>query len=140
MATPRFDRDRAVRILVDAAAIGDAKACESWKISLRTLQNYRARLAGDPELSQAFAQKRTQLDNDWRIARRRFLNAAIAKVQVLVDQAGPDQIRDVVGAIKIIGDLEVAAGVLGERTGVDQQGQAPAEDAGAGSQEPPSVH
>lgn len=112
MAAPTFDRDRALRILLDAFDLGDRKAAEHWKVSERTIRNYRERLAGDPELAGAFQQKRAELERDWRQARRRALRSGITRLEQLIQEAGVKQLRDVAGAVKILGDLEVVAGVL----------------------------
>lgn len=115
MARPGpFDRDRAVKILVDALAVGDEQAAARWGVCTKTLQRYRARLANDPELARAVKATSQKLDAEWRTARRTFLRAGIRKLQELVDLAGVDKIREVAGAIKIVGDLEITSGVLDE--------------------------
>lgn len=113
MADPRFNRDKAVAALVYAAEHGDANACEHFRLSLRTLQNYRRRLSADWDLVRKLAQTRRRLDEDWSMARRRFLNQTIPHLQLLVLRAGVDDIAMVCLAIKTVGELEVVSGVLG---------------------------
>ena len=114
MGRSQFDRERAIQILVDAAAVGDETACAHWKVSGKTLQRYRKRLADDPELSRAVRMKSQELDREWRTARRRFLRRAIGKLEALVEQATVGQMRDVTGAIKILGELEITAGMVAD--------------------------
>lgn len=144
MATPKLDRDKAIRILIDAARLGNRKACELHKITERTLWNYRSRFEGDPALSEAFRVKNKAEDLTWKAARRSALTKGIQKLEALIDGALPDQIRDVANAVKVLGELEITQGVL-DGSGDDQPGQGPAETSGRGTQaghpsEPPSIH
>jgi hypothetical protein len=127
MAAPTFDRDRALRVLVDAFDLGDATACQRHGISVRTLERYRVRLKGDPQLSEAVAQKKEELERDWRQARRRALRSGITKLEQLIQVAEVKQLRDVAGAVKILGDLEVVAGVLDDeqQSGANPEGSKP---------------
>jgi hypothetical protein len=127
MAAPTFDRDRALRVLVDAFDLGDATACQRHGISVRTLERYRVRLKGDPQLSEAVAQKKEELERDWRQARRRALRSGITKLEQLIQAAEVKQLRDVAGAVKILGDLEVVAGVLDDeqQSGANSEGSKP---------------
>lgn len=138
MAAPNLNLERVAVIVVDAFALGDATAAAKWKISKRTVERYRARMATDRELSRLVTEKKKAVEADWSAARIRFLRRSIAKLEELVDKAGADQIREVAGAIKIVGELEVVSGTLnGEQPGIDSAGAAaPAHarfDAQAGS-------
>jgi len=136
MGTPVFNRDRAARILVDAISLGDKTACRQWKITERTLVRYRARLDTDPKLVELVREKGKVADAHWSKARLRFLRKAIAKLEDLVDQAKPDQISDVAEAIRVVGDLDIAATVLNGCDGADREGpQPPADAAHAGAGE-----
>lgn len=42
-----FDADKAAKLLVEATMFGDAKAAEKFKVTPRTLRNYRKRLSED---------------------------------------------------------------------------------------------
>lgn len=131
MAAPKFDRDRAIRILLDAADMGDPKACKNYKITSQTLRNYRKRLENDAEFLQTFAVKKKELDEGWKLARRSALRAGIRKLEQLIERAGVKQLRDVAGAVKILGDLDVVANVLDdEQPGTDREGEPPAPPAG----------
>jgi len=151
MASPVFDRARAVRVLLDAAAVGDSAACKRHGISERTLQRYRERVGADPELTAVVAEKKNAEEAGWSASRRRFLRSAIAKLEAMIAEAGPDQIREVAGAIKIVGELEVVvvnmigAGTDGEQPGPSGPPSGPQSNAGAVPTGPsgggaPSVH
>lgn len=127
MAAPKLDRAKAIRILIDAARLGDRKACDLHKITDRTLRNYRARLDGDPKLTEAFRVKNKAEDLTWKAARRSALTKGIQKLEALIDGALPDQIRDVANAVKILGELEITQGVLdGPDTSQPDEGAAEA--------------
>lgn len=139
MASPKFNRERAVRILVDAAALGDRTACEQHKISEKTLRRYRARLGAVPELSAAVQEKVKQDDLEWGAQRRAFLGEAIRKLRDLVGAATVDHIHEVTGAIKIIGELQQTSEHLGLDGGSgDDQPSRKAEE--APGEERPSTH
>lgn len=112
MAGPKFDRARAIRVLVDAEQFGDGKACETWGINRRTLTNYRERLRNDPELSHLFQKCRSEEEQDWKLARQRFLREGIDKLRELIAQATVKQLGTVAKAIELIGNLDVASQAL----------------------------
>lgn len=126
MAAPKLDRAKAVRVLIDAAGMGDRKACALHKISDRTLRNYRARFENDAELAEAFQTKSDAIDRTWKVARRRALTSVIDKLEELVALAMPDQIRDVAMAAKILGELEITQEALGS-TSTNQPGESAGE-------------
>ncbi|MFA4974154.1 MAG: hypothetical protein WC683_16210 [bacterium] len=144
MATPKFDRDRAIRIVVDAVQMGDAQACAFHKVALRTLQSYRKRLAGDPELAQAHAVKKEQDTLEWDAQRRAFLAEGFAKIRELIKNADLKNLRDVVGALKIAGELQVTVDTLHVSPGANQQSPKAAEASGgsgeAAGESAPAVH
>ncbi len=45
---PAFNPDRAALILLDSILLGDERASEKWKVTVRTIENHRARLKSDP--------------------------------------------------------------------------------------------
>lgn len=128
MGTPVFNRDRAARILIDAIAFGDKTACKQWKITVRTLVRYRARLDTDPKLAELVREKGKVADAHWSKARLRFLRKAIARAEMLLDDA--TSLPEVVEAIGTIGELDIAAQVLnGGGDGSDLEGPKPPADA-----------
>lgn len=142
MASPKFDRTKALRVLLDANLIGDRQAAANHRITERTLRNYRARLEGDPELSRAFRVKAEADEASWGVERAATLALGMRKLRELISNASQEQMRDVVGAIKILGELDVAAGVLGsERGEADPPRTSPAAPSGAsGSADSAPVH
>lgn len=109
----RIDRARVATILIDAYQVGELAAAKRWGITDRTIRNYKTRLETDTELSRAFHEKKARVEADWLETSRRFLSRSIAKLEELVHQAGTDQIREVAGAIKIVGELDVVRSALG---------------------------
>lgn len=83
----------------------------------------------NPALAEAVSQKRAALDAGWANERRTFLKAGLAKLNELVALAGVDQIRDVAGALKIVGDLELVTNALGEQPSPPRPSEAPSGDA-----------
>jgi hypothetical protein len=143
MAKTGLDLDRAARVLVDAFALGDRTAADRWKISEKTVRRYRARLETDPELSALVLQKKAREEHDWRVSRMRLLRATMARLEALVADAKVEQLRDVAGVLKIVGDLEVATDVLNrEQPRPDSTGPwAPPDAAGPdGADDAPPVH
>lgn len=142
-------RERAAEAIVTALSVGDRTAADRLNISDRTLRRHRARMATDPALAALVREKVKAEAGQWRAARLGFLRVALAKLKGLVEEAKVDQMRDVVGAIKIVGELQVATEALGTdpeartpEAGTDgdpeahRRGAAPAEDAG---EEPETV-
>jgi hypothetical protein len=135
MARPTFDRELAAKVLALAAKAGDEEAAKHFGISTRSIKRYRARLVeGDSQLAEAVNQKTAQLDQHarhWAEDAASFMSLAIRKLGQLVGQAGPKQMRDVTGAIKIVGELDITRKVLGdEQPGAGAEG--PAAQANAG--------
>jgi hypothetical protein len=128
MGTPVFNRERAARILIDAIAFGDKTACRQWKITVRTLVRYRARLDSDPKLAELVREKGKVADAHWSKARLRFLRKGIEKLEQLIDEAKVGQLADVSDAVRTVGELDIAAQVLNGGNDPDQQGpQSPAD-------------
>jgi len=119
-------REIAARVVALATEIGDVEAAKHFGISARTVARYRAKLAEDTELSALVAEKTKEfaaVSEGWAEQACRFMSSAIDKLNTLVQQAGPEQMRDVVGAIKIVGELEITRKVLGgEQPSSDSEG------------------
>lgn len=105
MASPIFDKDAAARILTHASLFGDVAACNKFKISRVTLFRYRKRLEGDPELKQVVATKNRLIDESWSKDANEALREGVKKLSELFKTAPQEQMRDVAGGIKILGDL-----------------------------------
>lgn len=103
---------RAAKILVDAEAMGDARAADKWKVDVRTIERYRARLQTDRDLSDAFAEKSREAERAWHLVRNRFLREVTEHLLTLCKTAKVDQISDVRQALKDVGELELAREAL----------------------------
>lgn len=107
------DPDALARVVTDAAILGVGKAAKKHRCSERTVERYKAAAKGDPVVSALVAAKKKSIDDDWRDEAVAFLRDAVTKLGVLVSMATAEQIREVAGAIKIVGELTVAKDVLG---------------------------
>jgi hypothetical protein len=113
MGAPKPSLDQIALILAEATLSTDAQVVKRHGICRRSLSNYRARLSSDPALSRLFSAKKNLLETNWSHDTARALGRMIRKLESLVDNAGKDQIREVAGAIKIVGELELARGMIG---------------------------
>lgn len=129
MPAAALDPARIATMLADADLTSDEVAAKRHGVSVRTLWRHRARLRQDPALAARVSEKRLALEADWAEERRTFLKAGLAKLNELVALAGVDQIRDVAGALKIVGDLELVTNALGEQSSPSLSGQTTAGDA-----------
>lgn len=118
---PQLTEQEAARLVADALSVGKRQAATNWKVSVRTVERHLAASLADPATAQLVAKKLEATDAEWRDVAVKFLRRGIAKLGTLIDQAGTDQIRDVAGAVKIVGELQVVR----EALGVDQPGAAP---------------
>lgn len=125
MAGPVLDPDVIAQVLVDATALGDEAAARKHGISTRTIGNYRARLRGDPEgeIAGLFAIKRKAISERWLKATADARDKLLAKVLTLVEQAEAEQLRDVVGALKIVHDANVSERVIADGLGSEGTGE-----------------
>jgi hypothetical protein len=113
-----FNADRAATILVDAAYLGDPRAAEKWKVTTRTIENYRARLKSDPHFSALFATKRAAAEGNWKHELGRALTTSIRKLAALIENTDPTilstpaAIEAVTGAVKALSEIAITGEVL----------------------------
>jgi hypothetical protein len=136
MPAPKFDTERAAKVLALALTAGDSEAAKHFGISAKSVSRYRQRSLTDASLSALVFEKTREFraaSEGWAEDAAGFMSRAIRKLDTLVGQAGVDQIRDVAGAIKIVGELDITQKVLGsgEQPSPHQQGPVPPEAAGA---------
>lgn len=116
MPRPKFDAELASRALALADFWrSDVRAAQELGISARSVQRYRAQSATDPVLAGLVAIKKSELDaesRNWAPVAMASLRSMVEKLDYLVQQADKTQIRDVAGAIKIVGDLELVRSQL----------------------------
>lgn len=138
---PNYEPERAAAIVAEAMYVGDKAAAKRWHVSVRTVERYRARVAADATLAALVERKTKALETEWTQEAVAFLRTGLRKLRELAEDCKVDQIRDVAGAIKIVGELQVVREALGgeqpgERSRPAKPGQAPtpnpAADAGGG--------
>jgi hypothetical protein len=138
MAKPKFDRDRAARVIAMAAAVGDEEAAKAAGISTRTIERWRARVATDKELSAVVAEKHDQVQKHLDGTFRSFMRGAVGKLGQLVSQAGVEDIHAVAGAVKIVGDLMNFRDGLGVSENEEKAGEDGGQPSGNGASQPPT--
>lgn len=113
------DNIKAARALAEAAFSTDAKVCEEYGITLRTLQNWRAALKKDKELSRLFAEAHRELGNrDWGETVAQTLNAAAQKLQALIlgaTSSDPETIRAVTDGVTGLAKIAMTREMLQAR-------------------------
>ena len=124
MATPKRDNPLAARALVDAALFSEATACDKHKITLRTLQRYRAALDTDLELSQMYAQlSREMTARNWADELDAALSAGIRKIKTLIEQTtDPASLGAVTEAVKSLATIAITKEVLGAENDAGNSG------------------
>lgn len=114
----REQRDRAAKLLVEAATLGDKATAKKHGVSLRTLQRWRKQLEGDSALSQAVASKKAKVEEGWADEIPGALRAAIAFLTKAAEQADPKDpaaIHSVAGAMKLLSETSATWKVLDAR-------------------------
>lgn len=103
----KLDKKHVANILIDAIYLGDAKACERYGISDRTLRRYKERLASDRELSALVHNKNEEIGKhvvpDCLYAVR-AASKYIIDVSMNMDEItkrNPEMLHAVAGAMKI---------------------------------------
>lgn len=118
-----FKPEVAASVLLAALFGTDDKACKQYGVSLRSLQNWRKRLATDQEFAELFATKKRTFDAAWAdklpIALSRGIqlitecaDAIAADVQM---RKNPNVIAAIAGAIKICADVHYTGKLIDAR-------------------------
>lgn len=137
MARPIFNRELAARVLALAEQVGDIEAAKHFGVSTKSVTRYRARVVQDAELSRLVAERKHELEANskgWAEDASSFMSEAIRRLRQLLPTAG---MREVVGAIKIIGELDITRKVLSDDEQLGGAGEGPAAEAPPGKE--PSV-
>ena len=132
MASPKFDRERAVAVILDSYVMGRAQACKKHGVAIRTLQHYEQKLHGDPELARACGDIARRQERGSGLARSKFLNDTLEHLRTLCLKAQVHQIKDVSDAIEKVGNLEIATRAL---VGDSAHPEGPAAEEAAGDDE-----
>ena len=125
-----LDYDKVATILVEALLFGDKVAANRHGITQRTIQNYKARLRDDTELSELFARKKSIVEDDWV---NEIKSAMIASIDFLkrasqeADPTNPEVIHAIAGAAKILSGIGLTKDLVDARirsfNGTGQSGE-----------------
>lgn len=118
-----FKRELAAAILVEALYTTDKDTCEKYGISIRSLQNYRQRLATDAELALIFARRQKDSYSLWvdevpvaLFKAIKFIGQAADSVSVDANyRRNPMVIEAVAGALKLVAEVHFANKVITAR-------------------------
>lgn len=77
---------------MDAAYLGDSEAAKKWKVTTRTIENYRARLRTDPKLSEIFVRKRAAAEGKWATGLKRTLGSILDKARMIAEAVEPIEV------------------------------------------------
>lgn len=139
----RLDEDRAAMILAECVGNKPSVVAARYGVSTETIRNYRKRAEADVGFAELVAKKRALIETQWAAEAISFLRAGLQKLEELVGKATPSPgvIREVAGAIKVVGELQIVRSALGQQPGGNREAPAPAADDrdGAGD-EPSGVH
>jgi len=135
----QLSREQVAELLAEVALHAPhetpADICKRYGISEKTLQRWKKRAGADKELSAAVLQNKRVVAEGLRDTRIKFLRNSIEKLGQLVQASGVENMRDVSGAIKIVGDLNAVSHALGiddeQQPVANRQGPIPPEAEGA---------
>lgn len=108
-------KERMAQALSLARRVGDKEAARHYGVHERTIQRWREKAPHDTELSTLVETKRAELDAEigsWELEVVRTLSVGAVKLRELILGAGQNQMRDVVGAMKILGELDITRKVM----------------------------
>ena len=138
----KMDPLQAATMLHYAELWGYQKAATEFGVSLHTVTRYRSKLnRGDwPELLAAYNTQSKRQAGRTKDLLDRVYDRALEELEKKLPEASP---RDVIGGVKILGELRMAQRALGQKdnddercTRDDRKGQAMGEDGGADESPP----
>lgn len=135
-----FNYARAAKTLAEAAYYGKRSACSKFNVSLRTFDNWKARLKTDEQLISLYQQQRINYENKldnlrdlWQEEAVGTLRACLGAIKTQIDnapkgkiettrdrEAWAKQMDSLAKAVKSIGDLAVCTHVLMEDEDEDE--------------------
>lgn len=136
-AVKPFNRHRAANVLLDAFAMGDEAAAVKWNVKRGTITGYRDRLSQDPEFAKILSLRYAELERSWSVARLQCLRSIIKRIEILAQTS--EDIYRLSGAVKVLGELQVVAGVLDGGSQAPQPGAANQEGQGRATRGPGPV-
>lgn len=118
-----FNNEFAATVLLEAIYTTDAKVCEKYGISTRTLQRYRKQLAESEELSAFVATKKAALNEKWAEEVPGALRSTIEFIGEAARRAREDQssyrnpalIEAIAGAMKLAADVYYTGQIIDAR-------------------------
>ncbi len=112
----KFPYEKAATILAECDFFGDKQASERWGVDVRTIRNYRARLSEDKHLTSLYLTKKQLLVSGWQQDLTKCLNIALQKLtELILDRdSEPRRITALTNAVKVVGELQIAADVLSD--------------------------
>lgn len=136
----RLGPEQKAKIVADAMEMSNKRAAEFWKISVRTVERYVAESNKSPELTDMVAKKlivsAATSDERWKAERVEFLRFMVRKMTDVFTKCDESNLREMIGAVKIVGELHSFAGALeprsiDERTADAEPGSFVSADGGA---------
>jgi len=117
---PRFNRERASIILVDALYSDDELAAEKHGITARTIRNYRERLDSDQELSALFHSKRREREKSWADDMPAAISSGVEYLRKVSEglkpeETSPEMVHAIAGAVKVLSEVRMTKDVLDAR-------------------------
>lgn len=108
------DPELVAQILVESDILGHEEAAKRYGVSKRTIERYSSERRADPDVAELVAQKRKRLAGDWiertDKARKALLDAIVGKID-------GGELRDLVGAAKIVHEMNVSERLIGLEDG-----------------------
>ena len=98
------DPARIARIVTDAKLLGCKAAAEKHDVSTKTVTRYLQAAADDETLSQKVLENIQKVEGNWLDTAKRVRSKLLTKIERMCEAADQDQLREVVGAYKIVND------------------------------------
>ena len=114
----KFNTERAAIALVDALTLGDRAAAQKHNVSLKSIENWRARLESDPDLKKQFQLKQRAMHEAWIDEIPSALQAQLGFFKRMAqdgDPKDPETIRAVVEVLKVLTDIQFAKKLMDAR-------------------------
>lgn len=110
MASPKFDRERALRVVIAAEQIGDVEAGKKFCVSGRSIREYRQRLKDDPELARV---RQAEKEANHGSFLEELARAKREVMGIMLNLArSSDNLFHVTGAFKTLSDADIALVVI----------------------------
>jgi len=114
----KFKPERAAAILVEAAFMSDEKAARKWRVSVRSITNWRNRLDDDAEFAAIFHHKKDIFEANWALELLPAIYSAIdyLKRAAQAKRYSHQMIHSIAGALKILSEVMVTKEYLDARS------------------------